>query len=408
MRILVLNQYFHPDLASTGQLLTELCEDLSVEHDVTVVCGRPSYDPHGATSGKRRFLSRDRHGNVTVLRIWSTSFPRGDILGRLVNYATYMTSCLWGAFRADRPDVILTMTDPPLVAAAALMVSRVRRVPFVYICQDIIPEGAVAVGQMSEGALTRALARLNRVLRARATTVVAIGRDMKDKLVTLGTAPEKIQIIPNWADGRAVKPLDGPSSFRAKQGWEGKFVVMHAGNVGRPQGLETLVEAAALLSGDGDVLVAVVGEGGAKPALQERVRVLGLDNVVFLPYHPKDASSEFLGAADIHVVGLKRGLAGYAVPSKVYGIMAAGKPFIAAIEEVSEPALVVRETGCGLVVPPEDPTALAAAIRRIRGTDPAAMGAAGRIAFEERFDRPQAAAAYRRVLEEAAAQCLPT
>ena len=402
MQILVLNQYFHPDFASTGQLLTELCEDLSGEHEVTVVCGRPSYDPLETAVGRRRFLTRDRHGRVTVLRTWSTSFPRRNMGGRLVNYATYMVSCLWGAFRADRPDVILTMTDPPLVATAALVVSRLRRAPFVYICQDIIPENALAVGQLREGLLTRGLAQLNRMLRARAAIVVAIGRDMRDKLVALGTPWDRIRVIPNWADGRAVQPLRDPSPFRAEHGWDSRFVVMHSGNVGRAQGLASLVEAAALLAEDTDILISIVGEGASKPALQERVRTLGLDNVVFLPYQPKDSLADSLGAADVHVVSWKRGLAGYALPSKIYGIMAAGKPFIAAIEEGSEPALLVEEHSCGIRVEPEDPRALADAVRSIRQMDVGQMGMRGRDAFERLFDRPIATAAYADLLERVA------
>ncbi len=181
MRILVLNQYFHPDLASTGQLLTELCEDLAEHHEVTVVAGRPSYSPIHSTR-TRGLVSRDRHGNVEVLRTWSTSFPRSSMTGRLSNYATYLTSCLVGAFRAGRPDVVLAMTDPPIVAAAAFIASRIYRVPFVYVNQDIFPEVGVALGRIRNPVLIRSLAKLNRTLRNRAVRVVAIGRDKSQRL----------------------------------------------------------------------------------------------------------------------------------------------------------------------------------------------------------------------------------
>jgi colanic acid biosynthesis glycosyl transferase WcaI len=401
MQILVVNQYFHPDRSATSQLLTELCEDLSEHHDVTVVAGRPSYNPseprelHG-------FLAEDRHGPIRVLRSWSTTFPRTNMAGRLTNYATYLTSSLAGAMRATQPDVVLTMTDPPVVAAAAAAVCAVRRVPFVYVSQDVFPEVGVALGRIRNRALVGSLAALNRSLRRRAARVVAIGRDMEQRLVLLGCDPAKIEVIPNWADGSLIRPLERPSTFRAQRGWNGRFVVMHSGNVGFSQDLDTLVAAADLLRDEPDLVFAVVGEGASKASLVADAARRGLANVEFLPYQPKENLSDSLGAADLHVVGLKRGLAGYIVPSKVYGILAAGKPYVAAIEPGAEPALIAEEYGCGVRVEPGDPEALAAAIREARGGPLGAMGVDARKALEERFDRRIATAAYRRLLERLA------
>jgi glycosyltransferase involved in cell wall biosynthesis len=166
------------------------------------------------------------------------------------------------------------------------------------------------------------------------------------------------------------------------------------------QDLDTLIGAAELLRGEPDILIAIVGDGASKPGLQRSATERGLKNVEFLPYQPKASLAESLGAADLHVIGLRRGLAGYIVPSKLYGILAAGKPFVAAVESGSEPALVASEHECGLVVDPGNPIALADAIIRARGTDLAAMGTRGREAFESRFDRPLSTSAYRRMLEE--------
>ena len=185
MQILVVNQYFHPDRSATSQLLTELCEDLSEHHDVTVVAGRPSYDP-SETRELHGFLAEDRHGSIRVLRSWSTTFPRTNMAGRLTNYATYLMSCMAGAIRATRPDVVLTMTDPPVVAVAAAAASAVHKVPFVYVNQDVFPEVGVALGRIRQPTLVRSLTALNRSLRRRAASVVAIGRDMERRLVALG------------------------------------------------------------------------------------------------------------------------------------------------------------------------------------------------------------------------------
>ena len=398
MRILVVNQYFHPDTSATSQLLTELCEDLAEHHDVTVVCGRPSYDP-----SERRdvhgFLAQDRHGRVRVFRAWSTTFPRMSMAGRLTNYATYLTSSVVGAMTATRPDVVLTMTDPPVVAAAAAVASAARRVPFVYVNQDVFPEVGVVLGRIRNPTLVRSLSTLNRSLRARAAAVVAIGRDMARRLVALGSDPSRIHVIPNWADGAAIRPLEEPSKLRQERGWDDRFVVMHSGNVGLSQELGTLLAAADRLRDEPDVVVAIVGEGASKAGLRAEAARRGLTNVEFLPYQPKEQLADSLGAADLHVVGLRRGLAGYIVPSKVYGILAAGRPYVAGVEREAEPALIAEDYSCGVRVEPEDPVALAAAIMGVKHEGGGTMGANGRAALERHFDRPIATGAYLRLLE---------
>jgi glycosyltransferase involved in cell wall biosynthesis len=173
--------------------------------------------------------------------------------------------------------------------------------------------------------------------------------------------------------------------------------------VGLSQDLETLIEAADRLRPHDDVVVAIVGDGAAKDGLRREVRRRRLGNVAFLPYQPKARLTDSLGAANLHVVGLRRGLAGCIVPSKVYGIMAAGRPFIAAVEEATEPALLVREHGCGIRVEPGDSDALARAVLEMRDAPRDAMGKRGREAMERLYDRRIATAAYRELLEWVAA-----
>jgi colanic acid biosynthesis glycosyl transferase WcaI len=399
MRILVLNQYFHPDRSATSRLLTELCEDLSQHHEVYVVTGRPSYDPEYPilSSG---LVSQERHKRVNVARVWSTSFDRSEGMpARLANYATYLPASLIGAMRVARPDVVVAMTDPPVVAVAAAAVSAMRRVPFVYVNQDVFPEVAVVLGRIRSSSLVRLLETLNRSLRRRAHGVIAIGRDMERRLAELDGPRSRVVVIDNWADGSVVRPLEGPSVLRAERGWDDRFVVMHSGNVGLSQSLGSLVAAADRLRDEDDIVFAIVGEGAAKAALQTDVRRLGLRNVEFLPTQPYETLSDSLGAADVHVVGLRRGLAGYIVPSKVYGIIAAGRPYVAAVEAGAEPALIAAEHGCGIRVEPDDPDALAEGILRMRESDLEEMGRNARKAFEERFDRPGATEDYRRILE---------
>ena len=184
--------------------------------------------------------------------------------------------------------------------------------------------------------------------------MVAIGRDMERRLVALGTDPARIEVIPNWADGAAIRPLEEPSRLRRERGWDDRFVVMHSGNVGLSQELGTLLAAADLLREEPDVVVAIVGDGASKAGLQAEAAERGLTNVEFLALPAQGASSPTpSGAADLHVVGLRRGLAGYIVPSKVYGILAAGRPYVAGVERGAEPALIAEEHACGVRVEPE-------------------------------------------------------
>jgi glycosyltransferase involved in cell wall biosynthesis len=400
VNVLVLNQYFHPDQSATSQLLTELCEDLAEGNEVTVVTGRPSYNPV-ERSAARGLIARERHGRVDVRRAWSTTFDRSSMTRRLLNYGTYLTTSVLAALSVRKPDVVVALTDPPPIGLVGAMVARLRRVPFVLVTKDIFPDVAIRLGRLRNPWIVRTLRAESSLLYRNATRVVSIGRDMTERLLELGVRSAKIATIHDWADGRAVVPLTGPSAMRAEHGWGSRFVVMHSGNVGLSQELGTILEAAAILRDREDVLFVIVGDGAAKAALERDARERGLGNVRFLPYQPKAYLSQSLGAADVHVVSLARGLAGYIVPSKVYGIMAAGRPFIAAVEPDSEPALIAGEVGCGLVVPPGDAEALAAAILRARDAeDLAAMGRRGREAMERRFDRKVAVSAYRRLLGE--------
>jgi glycosyltransferase involved in cell wall biosynthesis len=245
----------------------------------------------------------------------------------------------------------------------------------------------------------RLLRLIATLLFDRSECIVSIGHDMSARLRDLGVSYEKLQVIHDWADGRIVKPLDGPSPRARELGWDDRFVVMHSGNVGLSQSLDTVLDAADLLRDDQEILFAIVGDGASKRELMVAAEVRGLTNVVFLPYQPKEKLAESLAAGDCHLVSLKRGLTGFIVPSKVYGIMAAGRPFIAAVEKGSEAARIVSEHNCGLRVEPESASALAQAVRQMQGLPLVEMGHRGRVAFERFYDRPIATHAYRQLLE---------
>ena len=400
MRVLVLNQYFAPDRSATAQLLTELCEDLTAAgHDVHALVGRPSYNPEARTKS-RGLLSHESHGKVRVTRVWSTAFHREGMGGRLANYASYLTTSALGILTLERPDVVLAWTDPPPVGLVGALTPRLRRVPLVVTMQDVFPEVALRLGMLASPVAIWAMRAMRNTIIRRGSRVVAVGRDQRSRLLSLGVPDVKVEIIPNWMDGRLTRPLQGMSALRRQLGWEDRFVVMHSGNIGLSQDLDTVLDAADRLRGEQKIVFAIAGDGASKHRLEQDARRRALNNVRFLPYQPKASLGESLGLADIHLIALRRGLAGYIVPSKLYGVMAAGKPFIASVEPGSEPALIAAEHQCGIRVDPGDALALTSAILRCREAPITDMGRRARSAFERLYDRPIATRAYERLLQE--------
>jgi glycosyltransferase involved in cell wall biosynthesis len=394
MRLLFLNRSFWPDLEATGQLLTELCEDLSQDHEVTVISGPPY---HVATSGPG-LLRRDRLGKIAIVRTWGTTFPKRNLAGRLVNLATYYLLAVAAALRSGRPDVVIAETDPPLLGVLGAFLRAWWGCRFVYYCQDLYPDIAEATGALRSRALLALLDRANRFAYLKADRIVVPGRDMRRRLIDKGVDAGRIVVVPNWADCRRLEP-PMTSSFRSGLG-EG-FVVMYSGNLGLSQNLDVVLEAAAELRSEAAIHFVLVGEGARKTWLEERVRCLCLTNVRFFPYQPSDRLADSLGAADLHLIPLEAGAAGCLVPSKVYGILAVGRPFVAMMDEDSEVAMIAREHDVGIVVPPGDAPALARAIREAAANPPRLreMGARGRQLAERDFDRLVVTREFATVLE---------
>jgi colanic acid biosynthesis glycosyl transferase WcaI len=396
-RLLVFNQYYFPGVEATAHLLTELCESLASEYDVTVVTGRLR-DHEGEPDYEIR-------NGVEVVRVHSTSFDRARLHHRAANYFTYLARAFRRGIRVRRPDVVLCMTDPPLVGDVAYLVARRFRRPLVVVSQDVFPEIAVRLGRLGNPILIALLrASIGFYLR-RADRIVAIGTAMRRRLIAKGAPEERVRVIPNWVDTDAIAPRPRDNPWAQEHGLVDRFVVMHSGNVGHAQNLELLIRAAPNLA-DVEGLAVVVAGFGARHAhhlaLAER---LGAQRVSFLPYQPRERLSESLSSADIHYVGLAPGLAGFVVPSRVYGILAAGRPILAAVDADSETAALVQETGCGIVVAPDDLEALVAAIRALAAGehDLAAMGARGRAYAEREGGLDVAVGRYREVLAETVA-----
>jgi colanic acid biosynthesis glycosyl transferase WcaI len=396
-RLLVLNQYYWPGVEATAHLLTELCEALAPEFDITVVTGR--------LRGYDRLPRRDDHNGVRIVRVHSTAFERAELPQRALNYLTYLVQSFRAAVATKRPDVVLCMTDPPIIGDVAHIVARRFRSPLVVISQDVFPEIAVELKRLQSPLLVGSLRILIGWYLRRADRIVAIGETMRRRLIEKGASAERIEVIPNWVDTDRLTPEPSDNAWARTNELAGKFVVMHSGNIGYAQNLDALIRAGTFMRDIDDLAIVLVGSGARQDEIEELAARLEVEAVRFLPYQPRELLSQSLSTATVHVVGLAEGLSGYVVPSRLYGILAVGRPVIVAADRDSETAQVVERVGCGVVVAPGRPERLAEVIRRAYdgGYDLDRMGALGREYVVANADRSVAVARYAALLRKLAA-----
>jgi colanic acid biosynthesis glycosyl transferase WcaI len=396
LRVCYFNRSYWPDTTATGQLLTELAEDLVNRHGlaVTVIAGYP-------IAGDAPAVGPDEFRNgVRIVRARGTTLSPRRFAGRAINYLTYFVSAVWRALRLPRQDVTVALTDPPIIGLAALA-ARPRQ-GMVFYCQDIFPEVAGLLEDFKSPAVNALLDRTNRLLVSRARRIVAIGETMASRLIQgKGASPAKVTVIANWADTSAIVPETKPNRFSTAHGLDAAFVVLHAGNIGLGQNLDFVLEAAALLRDRPDIVFLFIGDGNRRAALEDAARSRRLDNVRFLPFQPRDLLRWTYASSDVCLVSLKPGLAGYIVPSKLYPILAAGRPYIAAVESESEVAALTSTHRCGVVVPPGGASHLADVVVQLaaRREERQSMGRRAREAAAL-FARDRQVAAHARLLEE--------
>jgi colanic acid biosynthesis glycosyl transferase WcaI len=403
VRILLLNLYYPPDTSATAKMAQTVVEALSVAHEVTVVCGRPSYEPTerrawrlwqterpGASSGA---------GGVKIIRVGSTDYSRSQMKRRVLNYLTYVALSVPRA--AFVPcDMVMGMTDPPFEGIVAAFVALVKGKPFVYNIRDLYPDMAVGGSIINAGLLARVWDILHRWALRRATRVVVLGEDMRARIITKGVKAERIAVVRDGAEicGEGCEPTVDREVVRAIRG-DFKFVLVHAGNLGFYGAWETLIEAARKLSDEGIGLV-FVGDGAQRRQIEGAAS--DCRNVRFLPFFPASKIASVLAAADAHIVTIKRGLEGVIVPSKMYGILAAGKPILAVAPRETDVAEIGERRGFAIWADPEDASQVAGAVREIsRSAEKLRrMGDAARAAASD-YDRVNELQKFVGIIEEA-------
>ena len=393
MRILVLNLYYPPDTSATAKMAAAFIEPLalSFNHDVTLICGRPSYDP--TERRPWRISQSETQNGVRVIRVGSTDYPRTQMTRRVFNYLTYVALSVPRALFVPC-DVILAMTDPPFEGIVGAFIAMLKRKPFVYNIRDMYPDMAVGGSIVAPGLLARIWEKLHRWALRRAARVIVLGEDMKSRIVAKGVAADRIAIVRDGIELHASATESATASttsdfdsevIKAIRG-NFPFVLVHAGNLGFYGAWDTLLAAARELERDGIALV-FVGDGAQRARLESAAA--GASNIRFLPFFPPNKIPSVLAAADAHIITIKRGLEGVVVPSKMYGILAAGRPIVAVAPQETDAATLGAREGFGIAADPDNPQELVAALRSLFA-DPArlaTMGSAARSAAPN-YSRP--------------------
>jgi putative colanic acid biosynthesis glycosyltransferase WcaI len=406
-RILILSIYHDPEpIPKTGELARELVRR---GHDVTVVTAFPHYPSGDLYPGYRLALWRwETRDGMRILRTFIFPYhgTRGSL--RILNYLSWMMSSIQAGWLAPACDVMYVWHPPLTVGVSAWIIAQLKRVRYVYDVQDLWPESALASGLLRPGLLVDVLHRLADWVYARAPRILVVSQAAKEEIRRRGVDPAKISVAPHWID---TTPFARATfrDIRSEFGWRGRFVVMFAGNLGMVQGLETVIDAAARLRDRDDVLVAFVGDGSDRGRLESMVSDQRLTNVVFAGRHPADEMPDFFRAADALLVHLRPSdIADHAVPTKILAYLASGRPVICATTGAS--AELVQTAGAGLVCPPGDPQALAAAIAALASlpeTARATLGERGRSYLEAHFEKQRVIDGYERLLDELARERSP-
>ncbi|QQS45836.1 MAG: glycosyltransferase family 4 protein [Acidobacteriota bacterium] len=404
MKVLIVSLYYDPDLCqANGPIIRALCNDLTdAGHEVTVLTSFPHYNCRAVwPEYRRKLFQRDRVGKVRVIRSYIYVPRTRSIFGRILNYLSFnVTSTLAGLF-TGRQDIIFVMSPPLTVGLTGFLLGLIKRIPYCYNLQDIWPEAAVRLGILRHPGVIRFFERLEKFIYRRSRRVFAISEEFKQNLIAKGIPQSKIEVIPNFVDTAFIRQLERDNPFSIENGLTDKFVALYAGNIGLSQGIEVILEAAEELRDREDILFLVVGQGIRRDGVVAEAARRGLRNIRFLPLQPEKDVPWLYASCDVALIPLKRDVTQTSLPCKTYSIMAGARAFIASVDEGSHVWRLAEHVGCGVCVGPEDGSALARAILKMKDNPQLAsqMGLRGRRFVETHFSREANTTRYRVALE---------
>jgi colanic acid biosynthesis glycosyl transferase WcaI len=405
MNVLITTQIYVPETQASAVLVRELAEHLASRGaDVTVAAGFPHH-PYGRLyPGFRRQWRRvEQVDGFRVVRGWHLIHPSPSLLVRGLVYLSQCAAFLLGAAGKPRPDVVISYGPPLAGPLTSALIAKAAGAGLVSVIYDLYPDIAVELGYLRQPQLIRAARMAEQLVYRLSRKIVVLSEGFRRTLVQEKQVPaEKVAVIPVWLDNQDIVPLARDNSWRREMGiGPEKFVVLYAGTIGLVSGAEVVVEAAARLRQEPDILFLLVGAGHAREAVQAQAAAAGLHNIRFAPFQPRERLSEVQATADVSLVTLAPGRGKTSVPSKVLGYMAAARPVLAAVDADCDTAALVRAADCGLVSPAGDGAALAAAILALKHAPERrqAGGEAGRRYFLEHFERQAVLEHYYRVIQ---------
>lgn len=399
--LIILSQYFYPEVASTGQLLTELAEDLvEYGYKIKVYTGRPSY-----YKNVEKYKKKEIYQSIKIYRLFNTNLNKNSKLGKILNSLTYFISVLFKLlFQKDR-SLLLIVSNPPFLPIAGLLFNKIKKQKYVFLIHDIYPDIAIKLGYLKKNSfIVRVWDKFNYHILRNAERIIVLGEYMAEMIRRkyLPNNNIKIEIIHNWADEEFILPIKKENNwFIKKYHLENKLVISYSGNIGLFQDLETIIRGANKLKDYDDILFVFIGDGGGLNKLKEIVEEKYLKNVLFLPYQLKEFLPYSLTASDISIVTLEKGVEGLAVPSKIYGILASGRAVLGVVGENCEVADIIKDAKCGFRVNQGDVDGLVEKIKYIYQNPELLknMGVNSRKYFVEHFTRTKMTRGYYKILE---------
>lgn len=355
----IVSEIFYPSEASTGYILTKLAEGLASEYDVGALT---------ALNRKSKESAFEVYKGIKIYRCFATKFDKNELLLRLINAISFNISMLLKAFQKfSKNDLVLAVTNPPVLPYFALLISKIKRSKFIIVVHDVYPDLMAVLGLLKRSSLIfKTWSYLNKLLFAWSDLIIVLSDDMKELICDrfkFYSLKEKIRVIPNWAETDTIKPDAKEHIGLVKDlGLKGKFIIEYAGNFGRPNDIETIIEAAKKLRDHDDIIFLFAGDGAKRKWVEEEKKKWELQNLVQLGAYSRQDQQHVLNASDVSLIALIKGMRGISMPSRFYNILAAGRPVIAIVDYDMEIASVIKKENIGWVVSPGDHNALVGAI----------------------------------------------
>jgi colanic acid biosynthesis glycosyl transferase WcaI len=402
MRILLVCLNYAPEVVGIGPYNTGLSEYLASRgHQVSVLTSFPHYPHWRIDPGykrKRPFLVEMINGVKVIRSPILLPGTRQNAFRRVLYDSSSSIGALITSMGVGQIDTVICISPPLQLGLAAWLIARSRGSRFLLHLQDLVPDAALSIGIMREGLAIGIARRMERFVYSRSDRITVISQGFEDNLACKGVALEKLHVLPNWVETRQFKGAQDPTIRAALGAADGETLILHTGNMGAKQGLETVVDAAAELANE-RIVMGLIGDGNSRTGLQAQAARLRLTNIRFLPLQSDFPAT--LAAADLLVLTQRRSMVDSVAPSKLLSYMASGKPVVAAVNDHSEAARMIRAANCGVVVPPEEPKALAAALRDLhrRPEDRKSLGDAGRRHVAAHYERSDVLAEWTKLIE---------